>query len=72
MDEVTFEPFESEPFDGDATIPGIVAAVEVGNEREFLDALALRLNEIVRKPVHRYVVTYASGQPGARPRPSVR
>jgi hypothetical protein len=72
MDEETFEPFASGSFDGDSTIPGVAAVVEVSNEREFMEALVLRLNEIVRKPMARYVVTYVSGQPGARPRPSVR
>jgi hypothetical protein len=72
MDEETFEPFASGSFDGDSTIPGVAAVVEVSNEREFMEALVLRLNEIVRKPIARYVVTYVSGQPGARRRPSVR
>lgn len=35
-------------------------------EAEFLDAIAIRLNEIVTKPKGRFVISYLSGIPGAR------
>jgi len=40
--------------------------------REFLEALALRLNEIVRKPNGRFVISYVNGQPGAKTPPQVQ
>jgi hypothetical protein len=48
-------------------------AVEVleGGE-EFLEALALRLSEIVRKPSGRFVISYVPGQPGAKAPPRVQ
>jgi len=52
---------------------GGLQAVEVleGSE-EFLEALALRLNEIILKPNGRFVISYVAGQPGAKAPPRVQ
>ena len=39
---------------------------------EFLDALVSRLNEIVRKPSGRFVISYVDGNPGSRRPPTVQ
>jgi hypothetical protein len=39
---------------------------------EFLEALQLRLNEIVRKPNGRFVISYVTGQPGAKTPPHIQ
>lgn len=39
---------------------------------EFLEALSLRLNQIVRKPNGRFVISYVPGKPGAKTPPRVR
>lgn len=39
---------------------------------EFLDALMARLNEIVRKPSGRFVISYVEGHPGSRQPPKVQ
>ena len=64
---------EQEPPDPNATPAGGLEAVEVleGGE-EFLEALALRLNEIVLKPNGRFVISYVAGQPGAKTPPRVQ
>ena len=48
-------------------------AVEVleGGE-EFLEALQIRLNEIVRKPNGRFVISYVPGKPGAKAPPRIQ
>jgi len=35
-------------------------------DAEFLEAIAMRLNEIVTKPRGRFVISYLAGSPGAR------
>ena len=51
---------------------GALCLVEVlEGEREFLDALTLRLDQIVGKPKGRFVISYRPGQPGARRPPRV-
>ena len=50
---------------------GVVDEVLEGG-KEFLEALAIRLNEIVRKPNGRFVISYVSGQPGAKTPPQVQ
>lgn len=64
---------EQEPADPNATPDGGLQAVEVleGCE-EFLEALALRLNEIILKPNGRFVISYVAGQPGAKAPPRVQ
>jgi hypothetical protein len=60
--ELTFDPDSS----------GGSAFVEVlEGEQEFLDAITLRLDQIVAKPRGRFVVSYTQGQPGARKPPSI-
>jgi hypothetical protein len=39
---------------------------------EFLDAIVARLNEIVRKPSGRFVISYVEGHPGSRRPPKVQ
>ena len=39
---------------------------------EFLEALSIRLNEIVRKPNGLFVISYVSGQPGAKTPPQIQ
>ncbi|HEY7114737.1 MAG TPA: hypothetical protein VIA45_17550 [Thermoanaerobaculia bacterium] len=53
--------------------PGALGGVEVleGGD-EFLEALTLRLNEIVRKPNGRFVISYVAGQPGAKTPPRIQ
>lgn len=41
-------------------------------EEEFLEALWLRLNQIVRKPSGRFVISYIPGKPGSRTPPRVQ
>lgn len=64
---------EQEPADQGATHDGGLQAVEVleGGE-EFLEALALRLNEIILKPNGRFVISYVAGQPGAKAPPRIQ
>ena len=50
--------------------PEAVEVLEGGDE--FLEALSLRLNEIVRKPNGRFVISYVSGTPGAKAPPRVQ
>jgi hypothetical protein len=48
------------------------AFVEVlEGEKEFLDAITVRLDQIVARPRGRFVVSYTQGQPGARKPPSI-
>jgi hypothetical protein len=52
---------------------GALSLMEVlEGDREFLDALTLRLDEIVGKPKGRFVISYSPGQPGARRPPRVQ
>ncbi len=39
---------------------------------EFLEALTMRLNEIVRKPSGRFVISYVPGAPGAKKPPRIQ
>jgi len=50
-----------------------IGAVEVlEGVDEFLEALAMRLNEIVRKPSGRFVISYVPGAPGAKKPPVIQ
>ena len=53
----------------EAAVPG-EEVLEGGDE--FLEALAIRLNEIVRKPNGRFVISYVTGQPGAKTPPHIQ
>jgi hypothetical protein len=53
----------------DGTLP--VEEVLEGGE-EFLEALSMRLNEIVRKPSGRFVISYVPGKPGSKTPPRVQ
>ena len=62
----------------DAPNPGIrpdsgVSPVEVleGGD-EFLEAISIRLNEIIRKPNGRFVISYVSGKPGSKAPPRIQ
>jgi hypothetical protein len=51
---------------------GALSLVEnLEGDREFLEALTIRLDEIVGKPKGRFVISYLPGQPGARKPPGV-
>jgi hypothetical protein len=41
-------------------------------DKEFLEALTMRLDEVVGKPKGRFVFSYVQGQPGARRPPRIR
>jgi hypothetical protein len=47
-----------------------VEVLEGGDE--FLEALTMRLNEIVRKPSGRFVISYVPGTPGAKKPPRIQ
>jgi hypothetical protein len=49
---------------------GDMEVLEGGDE--FLEALQIRLNEIVRKPNGRFVITYVPGKPGAKAPPRIQ
>jgi hypothetical protein len=49
---------------------GAVEVLEGGDE--FLEALTMRLNEIVRKPSGRFVISYVPGAPGAKKPPLIQ
>lgn len=52
---------------------GALARVEVlEGDREFLEALTLRLDEIVVRPKSRFVISYLKGHPGARRPPTIQ
>ena len=62
--------------DLDATLDFSIDAatpVEVLEEGErFLEALQMRLNDIVRKPNGRFVISYRSGRTDSRPPPKIQ
>jgi hypothetical protein len=41
-------------------------------DKEFLEALTMRLDEISGRPKGRFVISYLAGQPGARTPPTIR
>ncbi|HTO87118.1 MAG TPA: hypothetical protein VMR54_06265 [Thermoanaerobaculia bacterium] len=49
---------------------GPVEVLEGGDE--FLEAISMRLNEIIRKPSGRFVISYVPGQPGSKTPPRVQ
>jgi hypothetical protein len=52
---------------------GVLAVAEVlEGDREFLEALTMRLDEISGRPKGRFVISYLPGQPGARTPPTIR
>ena len=52
---------------------GVLRAAEVlEGDREFLEALTMRLDEISGRPKGRFVISYLPGQPGARTPPTIR
>jgi hypothetical protein len=59
-------------FDPEATLGGQPAYVDVlEGDQEFLDAISLRLEQIVAKPKGRFVISYTSGRPGAKRPPTI-
>ena len=62
----------SREFTIDPDSSGGSALVEVlEGEKEFLEAISMRLDQIVARPRGRFVVSYTQGQPGARKPPSI-
>jgi len=55
---------------GPGAVLGGVEVLEGGDE--FLEALTMRLNEIVRKPNGRFVISYVAGQPGSKTPPRIQ
>lgn len=49
---------------------GPVEVLEGGDE--FLEAISMRLNEIIRKPSGRFVISYVPGHPGSKTPPRVQ
>jgi hypothetical protein len=49
---------------------GAVEVLEGGDE--FIEAISMRLNEIIRKPSGRFVISYVPGQPGSKTPPRVQ
>jgi hypothetical protein len=47
-----------------------VEVLEGGDE--FLEAISIRLNEIIRKPNGRFVISYVSGKPGSKAPPRIQ
>jgi hypothetical protein len=41
-------------------------------DKEFLEALTMRLDEISGRPKGRFVISYLPGQPGSRRPPTIR
>jgi hypothetical protein len=69
---MTIETVFPEAFPGRAG-SGALSLIEASEgDREFLEALAMRLDEIVVKPKGRFVISYRTGQPGARRPPTIR
>jgi hypothetical protein len=52
--------------------PNVLPPEVAEGGEEFLEALAIRLSEIFRKPSGRFVISYVAGQPGARRPPKVQ
>ena len=63
-------PDGGEPGAGAETTLDMIEVLEGGDE--FLEALSMRLNEIVRKPSGRFVISYMPGTPGAKKPPRVQ
>jgi len=57
-------------FDPESSGPSAIVEVLEG-DKEFLEAITLRLDQIVARPRGRFVVSYTQGQPGARKPPNV-
>ena len=51
---------------------GLQASEVLEGGDEFLEALQMRLNEIIRKPNGRFVISYVAGQPGAKNPPRIQ
>ncbi len=63
------------PLDGNQNqeLAGGLSLVEVlEGDREFLEALTMRLDEVVGKPKGRFVISYLPGQPGSRRPPRIQ
>jgi hypothetical protein len=56
------------PADPERELPGGQGCFQeiLEGDAEFLEAIAIRLNEIVTKPKGRFVISYLPGSPGAR------
>jgi hypothetical protein len=63
-------PDRGEPRTGAESSLDMVEVLEGGDE--FIEALSMRLNEIVRKPSGRFVISYMPGTPGAKKPPLVQ
>jgi hypothetical protein len=57
--------------DPESTLGRMAYTEVLEGDQEFLDAITLRLDQIVAKPKGRFVVSYTQGQPGARKPPSI-
>ena len=68
--KIEVRPEAPDPSDAPGAALGDAEVLEGGDE--FLEALALRLNEIVRKPNGRFVISYVPGQPGSKTPPRIQ
>jgi hypothetical protein len=58
--------------DGELSGGALAAAELLEVDKEFLEALTMRLDEISGRPKGRFVISYLPGQPGARTPPTIR
>lgn len=68
--KIEVRPEAPDPHDVRDAALGDIEVLEGGDE--FLEALTLRLNEIVRKPNGRFVISYVPGQPGSKTPPRIQ
>jgi hypothetical protein len=58
--------------DGELSGRALTAGELLEVDKEFLEALTMRLDEISGRPKGRFVISYLPGQPGARTPPTIR
>jgi hypothetical protein len=69
---IRLTPEESADLGAELAGGGLKLVEVVEGAEEFLDALMARLNEIVRKPSGRFVISYVEGVPGSRKPPKIQ
>ena len=58
--------------DGELSGGALSVGEVLEGDKEFLEALTMRLDEISGRPKGRFVISYLPGQPGARQPPTIR
>ncbi len=69
---IRLTPEEAANADAELAGAGLQLTEVLEGADEFLDAIMSRLNEIVRKPSGRFVISYVAGSPGSRRPPTVQ